>query len=162
MRGALINSRRPCETRLHSEAARHLLFPPFPSVPSPRLALAVRAAAVQVYQNISGLSPLAGPDNAAILQFVHNASGAAITETQPPLQERDAGLLLTANDLDALLNNAFVFINATLLLEVVGRFRKLLMNFDFIARLALPGDKVDYALDFNIRDERSLRPDQFS
>src|SRR5882724_10081791 len=82
---------------------------------------AIGSAAVQIDQNIPRFRPVAGADDPAVFQFIHNARGAAIAKAQAPLQKRDAGFLFAANDFNALLNDLFVFVDATLVAETVCR-----------------------------------------
>src|ERR1700680_4769761 len=67
----------------------------------------VGALAVEVDQDFAGLGAVAGADEAAVFQLIHDARGAAIAETQASLQQRDAGFLFAADDLDALLDDLF-------------------------------------------------------
>ena len=64
---------------------------------------AVRIASVQVDEDVARFAAIARTDDAAILQFIHDACGAPITEAQAALEDGDAGLLLAADDFDAIL-----------------------------------------------------------
>ena len=85
------------------------------------LSLAVCAAAVQINEDVARLGAFAGADDAAVLQFIHDARGAAIAEAQAALEQRDAGLLFAADDFDAVLDDLLVLVNAALLIGVAGR-----------------------------------------
>ena len=76
------------------------------------LPLAVRAAAIQVNEDIAGFSAFARADHAAILEFIHDPGSAGVAEAQAALHQGDAGLLFAANDFDALLDELLVFIAA--------------------------------------------------
>ena len=117
---------------------------------------AVRAAAVEVNQDFTRFRAVARADDAAIFQFVHNARGAAVAEAQAALQQRDARLLFAADDFDALLDDFLVLVNAALIAKAGHRFGKLLVDFDFVTRLALFGDEINNQLNFLVRDERAL------
>ena len=56
----------------------------------PRLR-AVGVAVVEINENLARLRADARADDPAILNFVHDARGAAVAEFQAALQERDAG-----------------------------------------------------------------------
>src|ERR1017187_5538550 len=85
------------------------------------LRAAVGAPALEIYQDVARLGAFAGADDAAAFQFVHDARGAGVAEAQPPLQQRDAGLLFAADDLDALLDEVLVLVNAAFVAEFGGR-----------------------------------------
>src|SRR6185503_6650014 len=90
-------------------------------------------------------------DYAAVFQFVHDAGGARVAEPETALQQRDARLLLAADDFNALLNQVFVFIARPFFHTVTARgFLQLLMNFHFVTRFALLLDAFDDASDFLI------------
>src|SRR5450755_1852666 len=89
-----------------------------PGVPSHRaLPRAVVAFTVQVNQDFARLGAFAFADDAPVLQFVHDARGAAIAEAEAALQQRDARLLFAADDFDALLDDFLVLVNAALVAE---------------------------------------------
>jgi len=50
----------------------------------------IRPATVQVNQDVTRLGAFAGADDAAVLQLIHDAGGAAIAEAQAALEEGDA------------------------------------------------------------------------
>ena len=85
------------------------------------LPIAIRAAAVQIDENIARFGAFAWADDAAILQFIHDAGGAGVTEAQAALHERNAGFLFAANDFDALLDQFLVFVAAAALLIQAAR-----------------------------------------
>src|SRR5579862_1064766 len=91
---------------------------------SPRLngllPAAIRTGAVQIDQDITRLGALAGADDAAVFQFVHDARGTGVTKAQPALHQRDARLLFAANHLDALLDELLVLVNAAFVPEIGG------------------------------------------
>src|SRR5437899_9296592 len=122
---------------------------------------AIGAGAVEVDENVARFSAFAGADDAAVFEFVHDAGGAAIAEAEASLQERDAGFLFAANDLDALLNNFLVFVAAAFAIETAGWLGELLMDFHFVTRFALFGDPIDYVLNLLVGDERALGANQF-
>src|ERR1039458_5248367 len=70
------------------------------------------AAAVEIYQDFARLGTLAGADDAAAFEFVHDARGAGVAEAQTALHQRDAGLLFAADDFDALLDEFLVLIRS--------------------------------------------------
>src|SRR5665213_231113 len=125
------------------------------------LSAAVRAAAVEVNQNVARLRAFARTDDAAIFQFVHDARGAGVAEAQAALHQRDARLLFAADDFDALLDQIFVFINAAFVSEMRHWFGKLLVNFHFVTRFALQRNEVHHALNFLIGNQCALGTDQF-
>src|SRR5665213_3828788 len=125
------------------------------------LSAAVRAAAVEVNQNVARLRAFAGADDAAIFQFVHDARGAGVAEAQAALHERDARLLFAADDLDALLDNFLVLVNAAFVSEFSDGFGKLLVDFRLVGGLALLGDEVNDILQFLIGNQCALGTDQF-
>ena len=49
-------------------------------------ALAIRTTAVEVDEDFSRLGAVAGSDNPPVLQLVHDACGASITDLEPPLK----------------------------------------------------------------------------
>src|ERR1035437_4032456 len=79
-----------------------------------------RAATAQVEEDVTRLGAIARTDNAAVLKLIHDAGDAAIAEAQAALEEGDAGLLFAADDLDALLDDLFVFVDAALVIEAVA------------------------------------------
>src|SRR6266481_2757044 len=91
--------------------------------------------AIQVDQDISGLSAFAWPDDPAILQLVHDTGGAAIPQPQAPLQKRDTSLLLASNDLDAVLDHLFILIDSAFVTKAARRFGELPVYLQFIAWL---------------------------
>src|SRR5258708_3770754 len=109
---------------------------------------AVVAFAIEVDQDFARLRAFALTDDAAILQFVHDARGAAVAETQAALQQRDTRLLFAADDFDALLDDLLVLVNTAFVAEAGHGFGKLLVDFRLVTRLALLGDEVHRALDF--------------
>ena len=67
-------------------------------------------------------------------QFVHDAGGAGVAQAETALHERDAGLLLAADDLDALLDQVFVLAAAAaLLVDTVAGLLQLLVNLHFVS-----------------------------
>ena len=78
------------------------------------LPAAIGAFAVQVNQDVARFGAFAGADDAAVFEFVHDARGAAVAQAQAALEQGDAGLLLAADDLDALLDDFLVLVNAAL------------------------------------------------
>ena len=81
------------------------------------LIAAVGAAAIQIDQNIARFGAFARADDAAIFQFIHDARGAGVAEAQAALQQGDAGLLFAADDLDALLDDFLILIDAAFVAE---------------------------------------------
>src|ERR1035438_870219 len=82
-----------------------------PGVPSHRtLPRAVMTFAVEVNQDFARLGAFALADDAAVFQFIHDASGSAVAEAQATLQQRDARLLFAADDFNALLDDFFVLV----------------------------------------------------
>ena len=126
------------------------------------LSAAIGAAAVEINQNFARLGAFARTDDAAAFQFVHDARGAAVAEPQTPLHERHARLLFAADDLDALLDEVLVLVNAAFVAETGGGLGKLLVNFQVVVWLALLGDELDDAVDFLVGDERALRANQLA
>src|SRR5688500_15873171 len=120
------------------------------------LPLPIGAAAVEIDQDVPWFGAFAGANNAAPFQFVHDAGGAGVTKAEPALHERDAGFLFAANDLDALLDEAFVLVAGIFVADAGDGLGKLLVNFHFVARFTLPGDVVHDAFDFLIGDEDAL------
>src|ERR1017187_2375446 len=120
------------------------------------LRTAVGAAAVEIYQDFARLGSLAGADDAAAFEFVHDARGAGVAEAQPALHQRDAGFLFAADDFDALLDEFLVLVNAALDVRICGRFGKLFVNFHFVTGFALLGDELHDVLQFLVGDERAL------
>src|SRR5687767_15196562 len=59
-----------------------------------------------------------------------------------------------SDDVDALLDETFIFIARILVAHGGDRFRKLLMNFHFVAGLTLLGDVINDALD--LLDRKSV------
>ena len=59
-----------------------------------------------------GSAPLLGPDDAALFEFVHDAGGAGVAQTQAALHQGDARFLFAADDFDALLDEVLVFVAA--------------------------------------------------
>lgn len=51
------------------------------------LAPAVRTSAIQINEDVARLGALAGADNAPVLQFIHDARGAAVAEAEAALEE---------------------------------------------------------------------------
>jgi hypothetical protein len=47
----------------------------------------VGAAAVQVDEDVAGLGAIAGADDAAVLQLVHDAGGPPVAQAQAPLEQ---------------------------------------------------------------------------
>jgi hypothetical protein len=47
---------------------------------------AVGTGAVEVDEDVAGFGAIAGADNAAVLQLIHDAGGAAVTESQSALE----------------------------------------------------------------------------
>src|SRR5437899_8610762 len=86
----------------------------------------ISSAAIEVDQNIPWFGAFARTNDAAVFQLVHDTGGAAIAQAQAPLQQRHAGFLLAANDLDALLDNFLVFIDPAFVVKIGDRFGKLL------------------------------------
>src|SRR5882724_10111243 len=125
-----------------------------------RLAAAIRATLVEVDENFTRLRAVALADDAAVLQFVHDARGAPVAEAQTALQQRHTRLLFAADDLDALLNNLLVLVTAALVAKARRRFGKLLVDFRLVTRLALLRDEIDNVLNLPVRDQRALRPHQ--
>src|ERR1700690_1755579 len=105
------------------------------------LPAAIGAATVQINQYVPRLGALAGPDDAAVFQFVHDASRARVTQAQTPLHERNTGLLFAADDLDALLDDFLVLVDAAFVPVVGGGLGQLLVNFLVVVRFALLGDE---------------------
>ena len=62
-----------------------------------------------------GLGAFARADDAAIFEFVHDTCRAPVAQPQPPLQQGNTGLLLAADDFDALLDNFLILIDPALL-----------------------------------------------
>src|ERR1017187_6314400 len=120
------------------------------------LRTAVGAAAVEIYQDFARLGSLAGADDAAAFEFVHDARGAGVAEAEPALHQGDAGFLFAADDFDALLDEFLVFINPALDVRVRGRLGKLFVDFHFVTRLALLGNEFNDVLQFLVGDERAL------
>ena len=110
------------------------------------LARAVVAFAVEVNEDVAWLGAFARADVAAFFEDVHDAGGAAVADLEPALQERDAGLLLAADDLDALLDEflvlAFAFLGVEGLRDAVRRPLQRVVDFHLVAGLALLGDEV--------------------
>jgi hypothetical protein len=121
---------------------------------------AVCAATVQVDQNVARFLAVAGADDPAVLEFIHDAGGTTVAEAQAVLEERDAGLLLAANDLDAILNDFFVLVDAALVIEAAAGAGKLPVDLEFVVGSRLLGDEVNNALDFLVGYMRALCPDQ--
>ena len=69
--------------------------------------------------------------------------------------------MFAADDFDALLDQFLVFVDGVLYLEAAGWPGELLVDFHFVTRLALFGDKLDDAVDFLVCYERALGADQF-
>src|ERR1035437_7820214 len=86
----------------------------FPRCSNRALPAAIRAAAVEVYQDFARLGAFAGADDAAAFEFVHDARSAGVAETQAALHQRDAGFLFAADDLDALLDEFLILLNTAL------------------------------------------------
>src|ERR1017187_8399179 len=120
----------------------------------------VGAAAVQVNEDVARFLAVARADNPAILQFIHDASGAAIAKAQAALEEGDAGLLFAADDLDAVLDDLFVLVDAALVIEATAGAGDLLVDFEFVAGLGLLGDETHHALNLAVGHERALCADQ--
>ena len=76
---------------------------------------------VQINKDIPRLGTLARTDNSTILKFIHDAGGTTVAQPQSALKERHARLLLAADDLDALLNDLLVLINAALIAKTTCR-----------------------------------------
>src|SRR4051794_2964549 len=81
-------------------------------------ATAVGAATVEVDENVARFSALAGADNAAVFQFIHDARGTGVTQAQAALHEGDARFLFAADDFHALLDEVFVLVAAAFAVEV--------------------------------------------
>src|ERR1035437_4625605 len=126
------------------------------------LRAAVRAAAVEVYQNFARLGALAGADDATAFEFVHDARGPGVAEAQAALHERDAGFLFAADDLDALLDEFLVLVNAAFDVGVRAGLGQLLVDFHLVTRFALLGNEVNDVLQFLVSDERTLRAFQIA
>src|SRR5258706_12373243 len=90
--------------------------------------LAIRPAPVQINENVPRLRSFAGADDAAVFQFIHDARSAGVAEPQPALHERDAGLLLATDHLDALLDESLVLVAAALLRRPAGGIGKLFVD----------------------------------
>ena len=67
---------------------------------------------VEVEKNLARFRAAAWPDKSAILKFIHDARGARVAQAQSALHEGDAGFLLHPNDLNALLDNFLILIDA--------------------------------------------------
>ena len=74
---------------------------------------------IQIYQNFSRLSAFVRTDDAAFLQQVHDPSRTRVADAQAALQDRDAGAVGLADDLDALLDEFLVFI-AGFVVQAIG------------------------------------------
>src|SRR5947199_3771405 len=59
--------------------------------------------------NTPGFSAITRTNHTAQLQFIEDARRLGVTEPQPPLQQGHAGLLLSANDLNTLLDELLLF-----------------------------------------------------
>src|ERR1035437_7870523 len=129
----------------------------FPRCSNRAFPAAFGTAAVEVNQDFARLGTVALADDAAILQFVHDARGAAVTEAQAALQQRDARLLFAADDFDALLDDFLVLVNAAFDVIVRRGFGKLFVDLRFVAGLGLPGDEAHDVLQFFVGDEGTLR-----
>src|ERR1019366_1300564 len=116
------------------------------------LPAAVYSSAIQINQNVARLGAFAGADDAAAFQFVHDARGAGVTEAQAALEQRHAGLLFAADDLDALLDEVFVLVNAGFVFKTRRGLGKLPVDFQVVVRFALLGDELDNAVDFLVGD----------
>ena len=121
---------------------------------------AVGSFAVEVNQDVAGLGAPARADDAAVLQLVHDPRGSAIAQAQAALQQGHAGLLLAADDLDAVLDDLFVLVNAASAFRLVIGAGELLMDLKFVAGLGLFGDELDDALDFLVGNEGALGANQ--
>ena len=103
---------------------------------------AVGAGAIEINEDVAGFGAFARADDAAVFQFIHDAGGAGVAEAQAALHEGDAGLLFAADDFDALLDEVLVLVAAGFVAEVDRGLGKLLVDFQFVAGLALPGDEI--------------------
>jgi hypothetical protein len=112
----------------------------------------VRTPAIQVNEDIAWLGAITGPHDAAVLQLIHDARGAAITKPQAALEERYAGLLFAADDFNTVLYNLLVLINAGLAPGVLVPAGELLVDLLFVARLGLFGDEINQTLDLLVGD----------
>ena len=99
-------------------------------------AAAVPAFTIEINENIARFRAFAWSHDAAALKFIHDAGSAGVAEAEAALHERDAGFLLGADHFDALLDQFLIFI-ATAFTGQADRLGKLLVDFHFIARLAL-------------------------
>src|ERR1035437_6959775 len=129
----------------------------FPRCSNRALPAAIGTAAVEVNQDFARLGTVALTDDAAIFQFVHDARGAAVTEAQAAVQQRDARLLFAADDFDALLDDFLVLVNAAFDVIVRRGFGKLFVDLRFVAGLGLPCDEAHDVFQFFVSDERALR-----
>jgi hypothetical protein len=98
----------------------------------------IGAGAVEVQEDVPGFSAFVGADDAAVFEFVHDPGGAGVTESEPALEEGDTGLLFAADDLDALLNEVFVFVGAVVVVVRGSCPGELLVDLDLVARVC-PG-----------------------
>ena len=57
-------------------------------------------------------------EHAGVVQLVDDARRTTVSDSEAPLQQRDAGLLLAADDLDALLDEILVLAAARLAIRV--------------------------------------------
>src|SRR5690606_14708662 len=110
-------------------------------------------------QDLARFRSAGGSYDPALLQQIHHARGAAITDLEPSLQERRTRLALAADHLDAILDQFLVLV-AGLGFEFSHGPLQLLMDLEFIAGLALSCDEVHHGLDLLIRYESALRADQ--
>src|SRR3954462_15502102 len=74
------------------------------------LTVGISPGPFEVNEDVAWFSPFAWTDYASTLQFVHNPSRPSVAEAKPSLHKRNAGLLLTADDLHTLLDEVFIFI----------------------------------------------------
>src|SRR6185436_18568877 len=97
---------------------------------------AVCAAAVEVDEDVAGFGPVAGADDAAVFEFIHDAGGAAVADFEPALEERNAGFVFAADDFNALLDEFLVLFASFARVVTAGGFLELLMDFEFVTGLA--------------------------
>jgi len=76
------------------------------------------------------------------------------------LEQRNAGFLFAANDLDALLDDLFIFVAPAFLVIGARRFRELLVDLEFVTRLGLFGDELDKSQNFLVGDQCALGADE--
>src|SRR4051812_6189873 len=122
---------------------------------------AIRSGAIQIDQDVARFGAFARANDSAVLEFIHDSGGAAVSEPETPLEKGNAGFLFAPNHFDALLNNFLVLITAGFTIQRAGWLGKLLVDVHLIARFALFGDPIDDALNFVVGDQRALGADQF-